>query len=65
MVFTYIGFAVAAIGTALGGLMVFQSFWHFGIPQVSDQLFRGGAPVLLGAVVIGILAEISMSLRKK
>lgn len=63
--FTYLGMLVAALGTIVGAFSLFMVFMHFGTPEISDMHFRMGVPVFLGSILIGILAEISMSLRKK
>jgi len=63
MIFTRVGFVIAVIGAVLGALMLFQSFTSLTL-AMSDFLFRGALPIFSGSVIIGILAEISNSLRK-
>jgi hypothetical protein len=64
MIFTYVGLSGATVGTALGALLIVLGFANVDPPQLSDMRFSTGLPLLLGSIVLGILSEISISLRK-
>lgn len=64
LIFSYIGLVVAAIGVGFGALLIIASINQAGVPAVSDELFRGGFPMFFGGLVMGVLCEISISLRR-
>ena len=65
MLFTYLSLAFAVLGTVFGGMLILGSILQSGVPEVSDQLMRGGFPMLFGSLVLGMAAEISLSLGKR
>ena len=65
MIFTWLCFAAAGLATLFGALAVMQAIYHFATPEVSSPTMSLEMQALLGGIVLGTLAEISFSVRKK
>jgi hypothetical protein len=62
-IFSYIGLAVASVGLVAGALLFATSF-RAPSPFMQDMDFRLGGGLFFGSLLLGILCEISISLRR-